>query len=106
MISATNPQNEVSRQLLGRAEPDWARGRADAGTFRGTNAGRFHKTDNRGQASASNESAEVPTAAAGLDGLRGRHRVDTPAALLESMIMQMGGGPYSTYKGMHVDLAV
>jgi hypothetical protein len=40
------------------------------------------------------------------EGMLTRSRKDTPAGLLESMIMRMGGGPTSTFKGMYVDLVI
>ena len=87
MISATHQQKEVSGQLLARAEPQWARGRANAGTFGDTNANRSSGTHNRGQASAHNERAtyqsEARSTGAALEGLRARHLGDTPAALIE-----------------------
>lgn len=104
MISATNLQTGVSKHLLGR-ERDAVRNRgSESGTNRHAEVHRSAPQSEHHEGLS--HKTEAYSGAASLRGLGSRHRGETPAELLELMIMQMGGGPYSTYKGMHIDLAV
>lgn len=109
MISATTAHTGASKQIHGLTahEHDRARLRGQPGhpvASAGVDSNSASSAPNRRHRSGFS-SGSYPTTAS-REGIRDHNQNDTPAELLESMIMQMGGGPYSTYKGMYINLVV